>query len=177
MVLAALDDGDPRTPAALKDAPCTFLKVTPSHLPLLEALDDSFSPSRELMLGGETLLGEALGEWRARHPDVRVYNGYGPTETTVTCTQHVIAAGEPVGSGPLPIGRAMPNTRLYVLDEWLRPVPVGVAGELYVMRRGCRPRVCASAGVDRGAVRVRPVRPVGYAYVPYGRHREVELDG
>ncbi|WP_079044175.1 non-ribosomal peptide synthetase [Streptomyces anulatus] len=142
VVLAALDDGDPRTPAALKDAPCTFLKVTPSHLPLLEALDDSFSPSRELMLGGETLLGEALGEWRARHPDVRVYNGYGPTETTVTCTQHVIAAGEPVGSGPLPIGRAMPNTRLYVLDEWLRPVPVGVAGELYV----------AGEGVARGYV-------------------------
>ncbi|NEE23641.1 amino acid adenylation domain-containing protein, partial [Streptomyces sp. SID7499] len=143
VVLAALDDGDPRTTAALEeDAPCTFLKVTPSHLPLLEALDDSFSPSRELMLGGEPLLGEALGAWRARHPDVRVYNGYGPTETTVTCTQQVIPAGEPVGRGPLPIGRPMPNTWLYVLDAWLRPVPVGVAGELYV----------AGEGVARGYV-------------------------
>ncbi|MEV7654366.1 amino acid adenylation domain-containing protein [Streptomyces anulatus] len=142
VVLAALDDGDPRTTAALEDAPCTFLKVTPSHLPLLEALDDSFSPGRELMLAGEPLLGEALGAWRARHPDVRVYNGYGPTETTVTCAQHVIAAGEPVGRGPLPIGRPMPNTWLYVLDAWLRPVPVGVAGELYV----------AGEGVARGYV-------------------------
>ncbi|OWA20943.1 non-ribosomal peptide synthetase [Streptomyces sp. CS057] len=142
VVLAALDDGDPRTTAALEDAPCTFLKATPSHLPLLEALDDSFSPSRELMLGGEPLLGEALGAWRARHPDVRVYNGYGPTETTVTCTQQVIPAGEPVGRGPLPIGRPMPNTWLYVLDAWLRPVPVGVAGELYV----------AGEGVARGYV-------------------------
>ncbi|MFB7455034.1 amino acid adenylation domain-containing protein [Streptomyces sp. NPDC056188] len=136
VILDTLDDGDPRTLAALDRTPCTFLKATPSHLPLLEALPDAFSPSRELMLGGELLLGETLTEWRTRHPEAHIYNGYGPTETTVNCTQHVIRAGEPVDSGPLPIGRPMPNTWLYVLDESLRPVPMGVAGELYVAGEG-----------------------------------------
>ncbi|MEV4973972.1 amino acid adenylation domain-containing protein [Streptomyces scopuliridis] len=136
VVLATLDDSDPRTLAALEKSPCTFLKATPSHLPLLEALPDAFSPTRELMLGGELLLGGTLTEWRARNPAAHIYNGYGPTETTVNCTQYVIRAGEPVDSGPLPIGRPMPNTWLYVLDESLRPVPMGVAGELYVAGEG-----------------------------------------
>ncbi|HET9380490.1 MAG TPA: amino acid adenylation domain-containing protein, partial [Streptomyces sp.] len=136
VVLATLDDSDPRTLQTLEKTPSTFLKATPSHLSLLEALPDPFSPNRELMLGGELLLGESLTDWRARFPEAHIYNGYGPTETTVNCTQLVIAAGEPVDSGPLPIGSAMPNTWLYVLDERLRPVPVGVAGELYVAGEG-----------------------------------------
>ncbi|NEE05705.1 amino acid adenylation domain-containing protein, partial [Streptomyces sp. SID7499] len=112
---ATLDDGDPLTVESLRRSPTTFLKATPSHLSLLEALPEEFSPTRELMLGGELLLGGSLTEWRERHPEANIYNGYGPTETTVNCTQYVIGAGEPVDSGPLPIGDPMPNTWLYVL--------------------------------------------------------------
>ncbi|MFR9755699.1 amino acid adenylation domain-containing protein [Streptomyces sp. TR06-5] len=158
VVLATLDDVDPPTLAKVQDDPCTFIKATPSHLPLLEALPEALSPSRELMLGGETLLGEALTDWRARNPEAHIYNGYGPTETTVNCTQLVIPAGEPVADGPQPIGRAMPNTWLYVLDEQLQPVPVGVAGELYV----------AGEGIARGYLHRPRMTSERFAPNPFG---------
>ncbi|WP_367127668.1 amino acid adenylation domain-containing protein [Saccharothrix sp. HUAS TT1] len=136
VLTTSLDDADPRVLAELRRRPATFLKATPSHLPLLHALPDEFSPSAELLLGGELLLGELVDEWRRDHPGAAVYNMYGPTETTVNCTEHRIEPGEVIPPGPLPIGRPLDNTRLYVLDERLRPVPVGVPGELYVAGNG-----------------------------------------
>ncbi|MFB8144974.1 non-ribosomal peptide synthetase, partial [Streptomyces parvus] len=110
----------------------TLLKMTPSHLALLEGMDTSVAPSETLLVGGEALSGELLGRWRERHPDVVVFNAYGPSEATVTCCEWRLEPGEVTPSGAVPIGRPFPNTRVYVLDEALRPVPVGVPGELYV---------------------------------------------
>nr|AEG64697.1 LpmC [Streptomyces viridochromogenes] len=126
VVLAELDEhaGEAGQPS--------FMKVTPSHLGLLEALPEEISPSGTLITGGEALVGEALDSWRAAHPDVTVINAYGPTEATVNCTDYVVAPGTKVAGGPVPIGRPFWNTRAYVLDAALRPVPPGVAGELYV---------------------------------------------
>ncbi|WP_259371090.1 non-ribosomal peptide synthetase [Streptomyces sp. SCUT-3] len=138
--VADLDDARPDVVEALRERPCTFLKATPSHLPLLGALPPEFSPSAELLLGGELLLGELVDEWRAEHPGTTVLNMYGPTETTVNCTEFRIEPGEEIPPGPLPIGRPLANTRLYVLDEGLRLVPPGAPGELYV----------AGAGLARG---------------------------
>ncbi|MBC3840366.1 amino acid adenylation domain-containing protein [Streptacidiphilus sp. 4-A2] len=84
------------------------------------------------MLGGESLMGEVLDEWRQRNPAATVINEYGPTETTVGCTEYRIEPGEPVPSGVVTIGRPVWNTRMYVLDARLRPVPAGVTGELYI---------------------------------------------
>ncbi|WP_327745264.1 amino acid adenylation domain-containing protein [Streptomyces europaeiscabiei] len=108
----------------------SFVKVTPSHLPLLESAGDVVSGT--LVIGGEALRGEALASWRAAHPGVRVVNAYGPTEATVNCAEFVLEPGVETPSGAVPIGRPFWNTRMYVLDAGLRPVPVGVAGELYV---------------------------------------------
>ncbi|GDY48198.1 hypothetical protein SANT12839_090800 [Streptomyces antimycoticus] len=110
----------------------SFMKVTPSHLGLLEALPEEVSPSGTLITGGEALVGEALASWRAAHPDVAVVNAYGPTEATVNCTDFRIEPGQVVAGGAVPIGRPFWNTRAYVLDAGLRPVPPGVAGELYI---------------------------------------------
>ncbi|MGW7206667.1 amino acid adenylation domain-containing protein [Streptomyces sp. NPDC054837] len=110
----------------------TFLKATPSHLPLLPALPHDLSPAEEFMLGGEALVGEALRGWRRDHPGVRLINHYGPTELTVGCTDHRIEPGDDLPTGPVPVGRPMWNTRAYVLDTRLNPAPVGVEGELYV---------------------------------------------
>ncbi|MFC8142796.1 amino acid adenylation domain-containing protein [Streptomyces paradoxus] len=110
----------------------TFLKATPSHLPLLPALPHDLSPTHEFMLGGEALVGEALRGWRRDHPGVRLINHYGPTELTVGCTDHRIEPGDALPTGPVPIGRPMWNTRAYVLDTRLNPVPVGAEGELYI---------------------------------------------
>ncbi|MGR6319147.1 amino acid adenylation domain-containing protein [Micromonospora soli] len=122
--LAALDE-----PAARAGGRPTFLKVTPSHLPLL---DDELSPTGDLVIGGEALTGEQLAGWRAAHPDVAVINEYGPTEATVGCVAARIAPGEPVEPGPVPIGAPTWNTGALLLDAALRPVPPGVVGELYV---------------------------------------------
>ncbi|MGH8881423.1 MAG: AMP-binding protein, partial [Stackebrandtia sp.] len=137
--LAALNEDD-TDPAALRKRPSTFLKATPSHLGLLTELPEEFSPTGELMLGGEALHGEALAPWRWRHPAAAVVNAYGPTETCVTCAEYRIEPGQEVPAGAVPIGRPFCYARLYVLDDALRPVPVGVPGELYI----------AGAGVARG---------------------------
>ncbi|WP_338714886.1 amino acid adenylation domain-containing protein [Streptomyces acidiscabies] len=110
----------------------SLLKMTPSHLVLLEGMDASAAPSETLLVGGEALSGELLGRWRERHPDVVVFNAYGPSEATVNCCEWRLEPGAVTPVGAVPIGRPFPNTRVFVLDAALRPVPVGVPGELYV---------------------------------------------
>ncbi|MGW0754838.1 non-ribosomal peptide synthetase, partial [Streptomyces sp. NPDC002587] len=135
--LIELDD---ETPTAGEFDRPSFVKATPSHLALLTALPERFSPSEQLVLGGESLMGEVLDEWRRRHPGATVINEYGPTETTVGCTEFRIEPGDTAPSGVITIGRPIWNTRMYVLDEALRALPVGVGGELFI----------AGAGLARG---------------------------
>ena len=117
-------------------APCAFLKATPSHLTLLKDLPDAFSPTGDLVIGGEQLLGEVLQPWRLAHPHVTVINEYGPTETTVGCMEYRIEPGAQVPAGPVPIGHPTWNTQLYVLDDTLRLVPQGAPGELCIAGSG-----------------------------------------
>ncbi|MFI6023952.1 amino acid adenylation domain-containing protein, partial [Streptomyces sp. NPDC051287] len=112
--------------------PVSFLKVTPSHLPVLEGAGGGVVPGGQLMLGGEEIPAHAVMRWRRDHPRVRVVAHYGPTEATVGCTDYAVPADAVLSAGAVPIGRPMWNTRVYVLDAALSPVPVGVAGELYV---------------------------------------------
>ncbi|PSJ28355.1 non-ribosomal peptide synthetase [Streptosporangium nondiastaticum] len=83
---------------------------------------------RRVFCSGEALPGDVADRWHAALPDVPLHNLYGPTEAAVDVTYH---RTEP-GAGVVPIGRPVWNTRLYVLDAALRPVPVGVPGELYL---------------------------------------------
>ncbi|MDT0464462.1 non-ribosomal peptide synthetase [Streptomyces gibsoniae] len=110
----------------------TFVKATPSHLALFGILPDEYAPSGQLVLGGELLLGAALDEWRSRNPQVTVVNEYGPTETTVGCAEFRIEPTDPVTEGGVTIGHPIWNTRWFVLDSHLNPVPVGVTGELHI---------------------------------------------
>ncbi|MFC3578473.1 amino acid adenylation domain-containing protein [Streptomyces yaanensis] len=110
------------------------LKVVPGHLPLLAELvsdEAAVGAARVLVVGGEALAGGSVRGWLERTPGSVVVNEYGPTETVVGCCVFTVAAGEWVGD-QVPIGRPIANTRLYVLDERLGAVPVGVAGELYI---------------------------------------------
>ncbi|MBZ4423048.1 non-ribosomal peptide synthase/polyketide synthase, partial [Myxococcus sp. RHST-1-4] len=112
----------------------SLVKLTPTHLKLLaEQLrpEELAGRTRALVIGGEALNAESLRPWRQYAPKTRLINEYGPTETVVGCVIHEVSAGEP-DAGSVSIGRPIANTRLYVLDARLQPVPVGVPGELYV---------------------------------------------
>ncbi|MFI5533587.1 amino acid adenylation domain-containing protein [Kitasatospora sp. NPDC051853] len=89
---------------------------------------------REVWAGGDVLDPEAVRLVRAHCPDTTVVNGYGPTETTTFAATH--RTGPRDGPGPLPIGRPLDNSRAYVLDSRLCPVPVGVVGELHLAGTG-----------------------------------------
>ncbi len=86
--------------------------------------------SAALVVGGEACPAEVVDRWA---PGRVMINAYGPTETTVDVA---ISAPLVAGSGVVPIGAPVPGAALFVLDEWLRPVPDGVVGELYVAGRG-----------------------------------------
>jgi amino acid adenylation domain-containing protein len=97
--------------------------LPPSVLALLPT--EGLETLRTLLTGGEACTAEVAAKWA---PGRRFINAYGPTEASVIATLHACA---PDGRKP-PIGRALSNTRLYVLDGHLNPVPVGVPGELFI---------------------------------------------
>ena len=95
---------------------------------LAEGLLDPAAPHRpeSMVLGGEAVPGDLWSQLAANR-DVRVSNMYGPTECTVDSTGAVLTAGSVPN-----IGTPIPGGRVHVLDAYLRQVPPGVAGELYV---------------------------------------------
>ncbi|CAL9674532.1 Dimodular nonribosomal peptide synthase (plasmid) [Streptomyces sp. enrichment culture] len=117
-------------------------EITHAHIPpaVLAGLPEVDLPSlRVLVVGGESLSTDMLTRWgRGR----RMINAYGPTEATYEVSSSVYEDEIEERNLPdtLPIGTPSTNTRVFVLDGLLRPVPVGVAGELYV----------AGAGLARG---------------------------
>ncbi|WP_159326262.1 non-ribosomal peptide synthetase [Streptomyces tendae] len=84
---------------------------------------------RRVFCSGEALPRETASAFARALPGVRLHNLYGPTEAAVDVTYH---ACDPADLGPVPIGRPVWNTRLYVLDAALQPCPPGVPGELYL---------------------------------------------
>ncbi|MCB0165297.1 MAG: amino acid adenylation domain-containing protein [Anaerolineae bacterium] len=109
-----------------------LLKLTPAHLKLLHyQMSNLTQVAQTLILGGEALHGTDLTRWLDEAPQTRVFNEYGPTETVVGCCVYEISARTDLADD-IPIGRPIANTKLYILDRHLRPVPVGVPGELYI---------------------------------------------
>ncbi|MBH1937166.1 amino acid adenylation domain-containing protein, partial [Streptomyces sp. AV19] len=111
-----------------------------------EAIRAGFAGVRRVFCSGEALPAAAVDRFAALWPQIELHNLYGPTEATVDVTYH---RAEP-GAGVVPIGRPVWNTRLHVLDAALRPVPVGVPGELYLagvqLARGYLNRAGLTAG-------------------------------
>ncbi len=103
------------------------LTQTPSAV---AALSPQGLDSAALLLGGEPCPAEVVDRWA---PGRVVINAYGPTEATVYASMSVPLTP---GSGPAPIGAPVSTAALFVLDGWLRAVPAGVVGELYIAGRG-----------------------------------------
>lgn len=84
---------------------------------------------RELIVGGEEMTPEMIYRFMERFPGVRVLNLYGPTEASIGCLFYNVTGAE---GGSIPIGRPMPNVCALILDKNMKPVPVGVPGEIYL---------------------------------------------
>ncbi|MFD3592555.1 amino acid adenylation domain-containing protein [Nocardia sp. NPDC058640] len=130
LVIAAPDGH--RDPAYLLDLirreEVTTANVVPSMLDAL--LTDQLPPSlRRVLAIGEALPVALARRFEAAAPDTTLFNVYGPTEAAVSITNHRVNAAD---TTTIPIGAPVWNSQVYVLDARLRPVPVGVPGELYL---------------------------------------------
>ncbi|MEQ4341680.1 amino acid adenylation domain-containing protein, partial [Pseudomonas syringae] len=123
--------------ALLCDTGVTVLNQTPSAFRQLIAAQGESQQShslRQVIFGGEALDTAMLQPWYARpaNAGTQLANMYGITETTVHVTYYPLQAADAERTGVSPIGRQIPDLQLYVLDALRQPVPLGVAGELYV---------------------------------------------
>jgi len=117
-----------------KESDYSLIKITPAHLELVGQelpADKLAHRTRTLVIGGEALTFEKLGLWSAHVPEIRLINEYGPTETVVGCCFYEVAPGN-LRSGPVPIGRPIGNTQIYILGTYFAPVPIGVIGEIHI---------------------------------------------
>ncbi|WP_169731661.1 non-ribosomal peptide synthetase, partial [Streptomyces fradiae] len=123
-----------RTGAARHGVTAMFLTTALFTL-FAQADPGCFGGLREVWTGGEAAQPAAFARVAEACPDTTVVHVYGPTETTTFATCTPITADE-ARAAVTPIGRPMDNTRAYVLDALLRPVPAGTAGELYLAGDG-----------------------------------------
>ncbi|MFE3195059.1 amino acid adenylation domain-containing protein [Nocardia sp. NPDC059240] len=151
-----------------------MLESVPSMLALLLADGNTELPAslRYLSVGGEELPPWLVAQVRDRHAAV-VDNTYGPTEGTVTSTFHRCA---PTDTG-VPIGRPVPNTGVYVLDSRLRPVPSGVAGELYLTGPQLARGYEAASGQTAHRFAADPYGPAGSRMYRTGDLVRMRTDG
>jgi amino acid adenylation domain-containing protein/non-ribosomal peptide synthase protein (TIGR01720 family) len=111
------------------------LKIVPSHLSALlsGAHPERVIPRKLLVLGGEGSSWELVARIEKLAPATRILNHYGPTETTVGVLTYAVEKGQSVpGTAIVPLGRPLPNSRVYVLDAQQKPAPIGVPGEAYI---------------------------------------------
>lgn len=131
LVIAGAEDAQDgqRLLQLIRDQGITVLQATPATWRMLIEAGWNGSPPLDVFCGGEALAPELARSLCERSE--AVWNLYGPTETTVWSTRQRLRRGG-WEDGPVPIGRPIANTRIYVLDQAKNPVPVGVAGDLWI---------------------------------------------
>ena len=122
----------------IQESRCTMMQATPTTWRALIDAGWAGAPGLKILSGGEALPRELADKLAMR--GASLWNTYGPTETTIWTTVQKVEAG----SGPVPVGRPIANTRTYVLDARGTPVPIGIPGELHIggigVTRGYRNR-------------------------------------
>ncbi|MEU5002656.1 amino acid adenylation domain-containing protein, partial [Streptomyces sp. NPDC021622] len=133
----------------------SLLSGVPSVMSALLAHDGVSVHADTVVLAGEALPPALVRKIRATIAGATIANIYGPTESTVYATAWYDDGDE---GGVAPIGKPLPNTRAYVLDTHLRPVPVDCAGELYL----------AGTGLARGYLDRPDLSATSFVADPYG---------
>ena len=120
----------------IEDNAVDIIKLTPSHLSLINNLDVGRSKLKKFILGGEDLKCDLCRSITEKfNGKIKIYNEYGPTEATVGCMTYLFNPAQDK-SGSVPIGGPIDNTRIYLLDDRLKPVPYGIIGEIHISGAG-----------------------------------------
>ncbi|MBD2385063.1 non-ribosomal peptide synthetase [Cylindrospermum sp. FACHB-282] len=137
----------------------SHLQCTPSLARMLTLMPnglESLRSLRHLMLGGEALP-PALVKQLGTSINADIYNMYGPTEATIWASTAIVHKNdvETKSETTITIGKPIANTQIYILDQWLNPVPIGVPGELHIggmgLARGYlnRPQLTADRFIEK----------------------------
>jgi amino acid adenylation domain-containing protein len=137
----------------LTEESVTHATLPPAVLPLQEGRD-GLPADLTLIVAGESCPAAVADRWSGGRVMI---NAYGPTESSVCATM----ARLPQGEGPPPIGRPILNTRAYVLDDGLRPAPVGSLGELFVSGHGLARGYLRRPGLTAARFVADPIRSDG----------------
>lgn len=144
------------------------LKIVPSHLAALHSVrqPERLMPRQRLVLGGEASRLDWIDGLRKLAPGCRIFNHYGPTETTVGVLTYEVDNGPlpATVSGTLPLGKPLPNSRIYLLDENGEPVAQGELGELCIGGHGV-----ARGYLFRRELTAEKFRPDAYSTEPQAR--------
>ena len=141
--------------------PIDCLKIVPSHLSALltVAHPERVLPRQRLILGGEASNWQLIEKVSRLAPSCSIFNHYGPTETTVgVLTYRVTPSQTHSISATPPLGRPIPGTQVYLVDTAMRPVPVGVCGELLI----------GGAGLARGYLNHAALSAEKFVPDPFG---------
>ncbi|WP_432409134.1 amino acid adenylation domain-containing protein [Wukongibacter sp. M2B1] len=120
----------------LEDMKASVIKLTPSHLSLIQDMDNSKRSIKRLIVGGENLKASmAKKVYESFDSEIEIFNEYGPTETVVGCMIHKYNAETDV-EGSVPIGIPADNVQIYIVDKHLNLSPIGAIGEICISGDG-----------------------------------------
>jgi tyrocidine synthetase-3 len=122
-------DAEKLKPFLLEHEINTMVPTTALFNHLLNQDPTIFNTLDTIIVGGEVMSPPHVRLLKQNHPNVKLMNGYGPAENTTYTSIYDVTGLE---KGSIPIGKPISNTSCYVLDSFLHPVPVGVAGELFI---------------------------------------------
>lgn len=144
---------------AIRRSGANVMQATPATWQMLLSTDWQGPPLKRIFCGGEALSRELAAQLLEKH--LELWNLYGPTETTVWSSTSRVARQESAGASQdakESIGRPIANTRIYILDQQLQVVPIGVPGELYI----------GGAGLARGYNRRPDLTAAVFVPDPFG---------
>ena len=94
----------------------------------IDGINNDFSSLKGVIIGGEEIGADAVGKFMKSFEHVRVFNLYGPTEASIGCVYYEITGKE----DRIPIGKPISNVKIYILDAYYKPVPLGIIGEIFI---------------------------------------------
>ena len=134
------------------DSLVNTVKLTPSHIDLLKAMNLASTHISKIILGGEALKPHQIEALQKLNPEIEIYNEYGPTETTVGSAVNKIT-----NAHEITIGAPIANTAIYILDDAGKPLPIGVPGELIIGGAGVAAGYCNQEALTAAKFIVNPI--------------------